>query len=266
MAQNEYLVDGADMTTVADAIRERGGTTAPLSFPAGMAEAVRNIQSGADLSLGITGAQVEQIAKITAVDETGKPTAWEAVEMANGEEPWDWELINEVTIPDGSGEVEKLTIDVDSNGKPFKLHRFMLFGSYPKYTGESEIPRFGYGEINGYRYNTPTNVSPLVYTALPEPSKTTPMSFSWMEGDVFGSGNYLCILGNSNSSPLDNGRLSVESGTGLAAASRFRYITAHPQSLFDIYRPIKSVGLTYIRLFPGCKFALYGTRVKEDTV
>lgn len=51
MAQNEYLVDGADMTTVADAIRERGGTTAPLSFPTGMAEAVRNIQSGGgDLS------------------------------------------------------------------------------------------------------------------------------------------------------------------------------------------------------------------------
>ena len=46
MAQNEYLVDGADMTTVADAIRERGGTTAPLSFPAGMAEAVRGIPSG----------------------------------------------------------------------------------------------------------------------------------------------------------------------------------------------------------------------------
>lgn len=47
----EYLVQGASLTAVADAIRERGGTTAPLSFPAGMAEAVRNIQSGSgDLS------------------------------------------------------------------------------------------------------------------------------------------------------------------------------------------------------------------------
>lgn len=42
----EFLVQGASLTAVADAIRERGGTTAPLSFPAGMAEAVRNIQSG----------------------------------------------------------------------------------------------------------------------------------------------------------------------------------------------------------------------------
>nr|DAE11413.1 MAG TPA: hypothetical protein [Siphoviridae sp. ct4F219] len=47
----EYLVQGTSLTTVADAIREKGGTTAPLSFPAGMAEAVRNIKSGsADLS------------------------------------------------------------------------------------------------------------------------------------------------------------------------------------------------------------------------
>lgn len=42
----EYLVQGESITAVADAIREKGGTTAPLSFPAGMAEAVRNIQSG----------------------------------------------------------------------------------------------------------------------------------------------------------------------------------------------------------------------------
>lgn len=89
----EYLVQGASLTAVADAIREKGGTTAPLSFPAGMAEAVRNIQSGGDLSLGITGAQVEQIAKITAVDETGKPTKWEPVDMAGG---GTWEKIAEI--------------------------------------------------------------------------------------------------------------------------------------------------------------------------
>ena len=47
----EYLVQGESITAVADAIREKGGTTAPLSFPAGMAEAVRNIRSGgSDLS------------------------------------------------------------------------------------------------------------------------------------------------------------------------------------------------------------------------
>lgn len=47
----EYLVQGESITAVADAIREKGGTTAPLSFPEGMAKAVRDIQSGGgDLS------------------------------------------------------------------------------------------------------------------------------------------------------------------------------------------------------------------------
>lgn len=39
----------------------------------------------ADHSLGIISAQVEQIAKITAVDDTGKPTAWGPVDMPSGD-------------------------------------------------------------------------------------------------------------------------------------------------------------------------------------
>ena len=38
----------------------------------------------ADISLGVTVATVGQIAKITAVDDTGKPTQWEAVDMPSG--------------------------------------------------------------------------------------------------------------------------------------------------------------------------------------
>ena len=40
--------------------------------------------SGSDISLGITGAAAGQIAKITAVDDTGKPTAWSPVDMPSG--------------------------------------------------------------------------------------------------------------------------------------------------------------------------------------
>lgn len=82
----EYLVQGESITAVADAIREKGGTTAPLSFPAGMAKAVRGISSGGtDISLGITAATVGQTVKVKAVDASGKPTAWEAVDAAGGE-------------------------------------------------------------------------------------------------------------------------------------------------------------------------------------
>ena len=92
----EYLVQGESITAVADAIREKGGTTAPLSFPAGLAEAVRGIPSGGtDISLGLTAATVGQTIKVKAVDETGKPTEWEAVDAASGGSET-WELIADI--------------------------------------------------------------------------------------------------------------------------------------------------------------------------
>lgn len=42
----EYLVTDSDMTKVADAIRAKGNTTDPLSFPDGMAALINSIQSG----------------------------------------------------------------------------------------------------------------------------------------------------------------------------------------------------------------------------
>lgn len=43
---NEYLVNSADLTAIADAIREKGGTADELVFPAGFINAVEAIQSG----------------------------------------------------------------------------------------------------------------------------------------------------------------------------------------------------------------------------
>lgn len=47
--------------------------------------------------MDITGATVGQIAKITAVDDNGKPTAWEAVDMAGGGGET-WEKIAEIEL------------------------------------------------------------------------------------------------------------------------------------------------------------------------
>ena len=38
---------------------------------------------GTDISLGLTSAAVGQTIKVKAIDESGKPTAWEAADMAN---------------------------------------------------------------------------------------------------------------------------------------------------------------------------------------
>lgn len=47
-------------------------------------DAVLDLESKAGVGMGITGATVGQIAKITAVDESGKPTAWAPVDMPSG--------------------------------------------------------------------------------------------------------------------------------------------------------------------------------------
>ena len=39
---------------------------------------------GTDISLGLTSASVGQIIKVKAIDESGKPTAWEAADMSEG--------------------------------------------------------------------------------------------------------------------------------------------------------------------------------------
>lgn len=129
MAQNEYLVDGADMTTVADAIREKGGTTAPLSFPDGMASAVRDIPSGAspDISLGLTAATIGQTIKVKAVDTDGKPTAWEAVDMAGGGER-EWVEIGEITTTEDTTEKMVMKFTQDVHGNPLSLKGVLIIG------------------------------------------------------------------------------------------------------------------------------------------
>lgn len=73
--------------------------------------------SGSDISLGLTGAAVGQIAKITAVDASGTPTAWEPVDIPDG--------VPSVTASDNgkflrvvNGAWEAATIN-DANGVSF---------------------------------------------------------------------------------------------------------------------------------------------------
>ena len=62
-----------------------------------------DIPSCTDISLNVTGATVGQTIKVKAVDADGKPTAWEAVDMAAGDT---WELLG--TLDASSAEVLQL--------------------------------------------------------------------------------------------------------------------------------------------------------------
>lgn len=76
---------------------------------------------GTDISLGLTSATVGQTIKVKAIDESGKPTAWEAANMPSGGEHW--EKITEIELTDAAS---LITINKDATGKPFALKRVMI--------------------------------------------------------------------------------------------------------------------------------------------
>ena len=67
---------------------------------------------GADISLGLTSASVGQIIKVKAVDESGKPTEWEAADMASGG-GMRWQKIKEITLTE---QINSIVIGEDDNG------------------------------------------------------------------------------------------------------------------------------------------------------
>ena len=71
--------------------------------------------------MDVTGAKVGQIAKITAVDSTGKPTAWEPVNMPSV--PNDYELVFQETVTEDVGTYSR---DTDKDGNPFSLTDVMV--------------------------------------------------------------------------------------------------------------------------------------------
>ena len=73
------------------------------------------------IDLGITAAQVGQIIKVKAVDDFGKPTAWEAVDMPTV--PNDYELVFQETVAEDVGAYSR---DVDKDGNPFSLTDVMV--------------------------------------------------------------------------------------------------------------------------------------------
>lgn len=98
---DSYTLTTADKSEIAEAV-VAGGVQAELGDE--------------PVSLGISGAQVGQIAKITAVDAQGKPTAWEPVDMAGG----GWTILAE---GDTTEVVKTISVDVDLQ----KINELLVF-------------------------------------------------------------------------------------------------------------------------------------------
>ena len=93
--------------------------------------------TGTDISLGVTGASVGDIIKVKAVDENGKPTAWEAANSAV-------EIANGVDV----SAVSSFEYSVDLAGNAIKSNHFKLVLSAPNVTQKS---RWLHIDINDLR-------------------------------------------------------------------------------------------------------------------
>ena len=85
-------------------------------------------QGPAGAGMDITGATVGQIAKITAVDDSGKPTAWDAVDMPSGGSSEDMRVIKTITIT--AADVNSVYFNNDDNGLPFALTKHIRIRMY----------------------------------------------------------------------------------------------------------------------------------------
>ena len=106
-----------------------------------------------------SGASVGQIAKITAVDDMGKPTAWEPVDMpAGGDSEKDFELIFMDTVTE---DVREFSRNVDKDGNPFELKEaVVIVYTVPFETAESKLGRaVGFLPSASWGYNVSAGIS-----------------------------------------------------------------------------------------------------------
>ena len=117
---------------------DTGNPSRGATGPQGPAGAPGKDGAGMD----ITGATVGQIAKITAVDESGAPTSWAPVDMPTGGSSEEMRVIKTITITaDG---VNSIYFNRDDNGLPFALTkriRIRMYGAATN-TGNTQTALF----------------------------------------------------------------------------------------------------------------------------
>ena len=239
----EYLVQDTSLTAVADAIREKGGTTAPLSFPEEMAKAVRGIQSGGDLSLGITGATPGQIVRVKAVDEAGKPTEWEAVRDLTREP---YELIKEITLTEPVA-----SINILSNDEGVSLSGAMVLWAIPGIVdlGSAKDIRVTLRSDGGKRYYSYDNVNFM--------ANESEYAFKIVEIKLFDTYSISTIMSGRASKPI----LTCQGIDGANSNAICRYTSA-PSLGTTLIRDLNTFIPSNLEMsFPaGTTIKLYGVR------
>ena len=93
---------------------------------------------GTDISLGLTAATVGQTVKVKAIDADGKPTEWEAVEMAGGDNTFK-KVVEMTTLEDAA----VISIGTDKNGNSLSMSEFYVAITTSRNNAATENNIFG---------------------------------------------------------------------------------------------------------------------------
>ena len=126
----------------AQGIRGEKGETGPAGAKGDTGPAGPKGADGKDgAGMDVTGAKVGQIAKITAVDAAGKPTAWEPVDMpSGGSGEKSWRILRDIMITEAvseqssdvtyytntDGKIQAIEFSTDEDGAAFSVSEIVL--------------------------------------------------------------------------------------------------------------------------------------------
>ena len=157
---------------------------------------------GTDISLGLTSAAVGQTIKVKAVDESGKPTEWEAADVGG------WELITDITLTEDGGGGSMLNVTRNDKGENFEYRQCMVCLSGKVIDG---WPKGAYIVLNLYESNeltgsnAPVSLSQLAAGAGGTEYKTT------VEISIFGNLARIIACGGS----ADTSSLIIRNDTSI---------------------------------------------------
>ena len=149
-----YKVSDTDLTSVANAIRTKGGTSSPLVFPSGFVSAVQNIPSGGGTATLITKSIVANGTYSAGDDDAD---GYSEVSVAVPQPPYVTGTFTGASSEKGG--IKTLSISYTGNGYPISLQIFPTAGSY---------------ESGSSAYTSTQKMAMIVYTMTKDSTSATP--------------------------------------------------------------------------------------------
>lgn len=193
-------------------------------------EGVKLLKAGEAIPIPQT-ASVGQVLAVKAVDETGKPTSWEAVDRGSsggGGGSSQWKIIRDLTITENADRVD---INTDDDGKAFSLHDIQVFCYTRSHGDTAESFTF---LMNGY----------------------------WAAGDPYFSSGFKSTKSSDNYYAYNHFIATMQNGIANVFQPWKQYITnlqtgGDVSSIGDKYQAIESVSFVG-KFIAGCRFVLVG--------